>query len=508
MGLALLGLVASACRPPSQNIAPGPTPSGKSNTVSVQGVQRTDIHSTLSYSGNIQPSSQISIIPKVSGRITTLPVKVGDAVKSGDVIATIDASMLDAQVAQAQAAVDSAQARYDQMKAGPRDEQVAQARANVSAAQAKLAGLKDGPRAEQVAQVKANLDAAEAKLAQVQAGPTAEQVKSAELAIDQAKNALYAAQVNKDGACNPHNPDYLCKSATASANAAETAVQQAQQQLAILTAPPSEETIAQVQAAVDAAREQYALAQKPITQHDLDQAQAAVTAATEQLKLAQTPYTEADLKVAQAAVDQARAALEIVKLQRADARVIAPVDGIVSQKFQDVGALANPSEPIVVLISRGVEVTINVEEAKLGLVAPGQTAKVQVPAYPGVPFEAKVVGDPPTVDPKSRTASVRLVPDDPKGQLKPGMFTQVTVDSEQHANALVVPQSALVMDDGKALVYTVENGTVKVQPVTIGITDGVNVEIVDGLSEGAVVVIGDKPTLHDGDKVTPELVGR
>lgn len=508
IGLAFLGLVASACGPSSLNVAPGPKQDQKPNPVSVQGVQRAEIHNTLSYSGNIEPSSQISVIPKVNGRIDRLTVSIGDSVKSGDIIATIDSGLLDAQVAQAQAAVDAAQARYDQMEAGPRPEQVGQAKANLRAAQARLAALEDGPRAEQVAQAKASLDAAKAKLAQVQAGPTELQIQSAQLAIDQARNALYAAQLNKDGACNPHNPEFMCKSATASANAAETAVQQAQQQLAILTAPPTEETLAQLRASVDAANQQYELARKPYTQHDLDQAEAAVSAAAEQVKLAEDPYTAADLKVAQAAIDQAKAALGIVKLQQADAAVVAPVDGIVSQKFLDAGALAGPSTPIITLISRAAQVTISVEEAKLNLVAPGQSAKVLVSAYPNVQFKAKVVGDPPTIDPRTRTAQIRLIPSDPEELLKPGMFAQVSIDSAVHPNALIVPQSALVSDNGATSVYVVENGIVRVQPVTTGISDGSNIEILEGLDEGSMVVVGDKPTLHTGDKVTPNPAGR
>lgn len=508
VGLAALSLVVSACRTPAPDPTNNPTPTPKPVSVSVQQVQRGDIQTSLSYTGSVEASQQVNVIPQVSAKIKTLTVDVGSPVKAGQVVATLDTTTLDAQVKQAQAGVDAAQAKLDQLTAGPRPEAVSQAQANLASAQAKLASLKDGGRPESIAQAQANLNAAQAKLAQLKAGPTPEQVKAAQLAIDQAKNTLYSTQVNKDGACNPHNPKYLCDAAQASANAAQTAVDQAQQQLVILTSPPTKEMLDQAQAAVDSAQQQLLLAKQPATQHDIDQAQAAVNAAADQVKLAQQPYTDQDVKAAEAAVEQAKAALDLVKIQLGYATITAPVDGVVSQKLLDVGNQASPGSPIVSLVSRTVEVTVNVEEAKLGLVTPDQTATVSVSAYPNQPFTAKVVGEPPIVDPKSRTAIVRLAPTDPKGMLKPGMFAQVTLASTAHKGVLVIPQSALVTGNGQTSVYLINNGVVKIQPIQTGLSDGANVEVTGGLSEGQIVVVGDKPTLHANDKVTPELVGR
>ena len=507
-GLMLVSLAANACRPASQNVAAGPTATPKPVSVDVSAVKRTDVESTLSYSGSVQAATQVNVLPKISARIDKLNVDVGSAVKTGDVIAVLDTSTLQPQVAQARAALDSAQTKLEQMQAGPRSENVAQARANLAAAQAKLAAIQDGPRPESVAQAKAGLDAAQAKLAQLKAGPTPEQIKAADLQIEQAKDALYAAQVQKDGNCNPSYPGFMCNASKASANAAETALAQAQQQLAILTSPPTKEALQQAQAAVDQAQQGYDLAKSPYTSHDLAQTESAVQVAQAQLQLAQQPYTTDDLKLAQTGVDQAKAGLDQAELQVGDGTVVSPIDGVISQKLLDTGAMASPSTAIVTIVSKNVEVDINVEEGKLGLLAAGQTAKVLVPAYPGVPFSAKVVGAPPTVDPKSRTALVRLAATDPKGQLKPGMYAQVTVTVQPQRNVLVVPVSALVNDNGKNDVYLVVNGAIKVQPVAVGVEDASNAEITNGLNEGQIVVVGDKPTLRDGDRVTPVTAGR
>lgn len=507
IGILMLALVSSACRSPTPNVAAGPTPTSRPVTVSVATVRRGDIQSSLSYTGSVLAGKQVNVVPRITGRILKLNVDVGSVVRSGEVIAELDSSSILPQVAQAQAALDSAQTRLEQLKAGPRPETVAQARANLAAAQERLAAMKDGPRPETVAQAKANLDAARAKLAQLKAGPTQEQIKAAQLAVQQARNSLFAAQIQKDGSCNPRNPEYLCKAAQASANAAETAVEQAEQQLAILTSPPTKEALDQAQAAVDAAQQQYDLARAPYTAHDLAQAEAAVQAAQAQLALAEHPYTAQDLALAQKAVDQAQAGLDLARLQLSDARVTAPVDGVVAQKLLEVGAMASPATPIVSIVSQNVEVAINVEESKLGLIAPGQSATVQVPAYPGVSFRAVVIADPPTVDPKSRTALVRLAADDPKGQLKPGMYAQVAVLVQRQQNVLLVPSSALIDDNGTTKVYLVENGVVRTRPVSVGVEDAEHAQITSGVAEGQLVVVGSKPLLRDGDRVVPQATG-
>lgn len=508
-GLLLVSLAAGACNAAPKNMAAGPTATPKPAAVDVATVKRADMESSLSYSGSVKASTEVNVVPKISARITKLNVDVGSAVKAGQVIAQLDTSTLDAQVAQAQDALDSAKIKLAEVQAGPRAGNVESAKANLAAAEAKLAGLKAGPREQSVAQAKANLDAAKAKLAQLKEGPTDAQIKQAQLAISQAKNSLYAAQVKKDGDCNPHNPDYLCKASQASTDAAQTAVEQAEQQLAILKAPPSKAALAQAQAAIDAAQQQYELAQTPYTAQDIAQAQAAVNAAQAQLNLAEQPYTDNDLKLAQVAVNQAKDGLDLAKLQLADAKVTAPIDGIVSQKLLDQGAMASPSTPIVTIISKNVEIDINVEESKLGLVAAGQKATVRVPAYPDAAFAASVVGAPPTVDPKSRTALVQLAAVDPKGQLKPGMYATVAVTVAPQKNVLVVPITALVNDNGQTEVYLVQkDNTIKVQPVTVGVQDQQNAEITKGLSEGQMVVVGNKPSLIDGQRVSPTTAGR
>ncbi len=260
--------------------------------------------------------------------------------------------------------------------------------------------------------------------------------------------------------------------------------------------------IAQAEAAVKVAEQQLALAKSPYTSHDLAQVEAAVEAASAQLQLAKNPYTETDLKAGRAAVDQAKAAHELAKTQQRDAAVKAPITGLIAEKFVNAGAIVGPTVPIVSVVAGPHEITINVEESRLGLFKPGMAALVSVAAYPGETFEAVVKSIAPTVDTRSRTAAVRLTLKDPSGKLKPGMFAQVSLTSAERKGALLAPITTVSGRGENASVLLVKDGLISVQPVKVGLSDGRFVEITDGVSEGDQLVIGSHPELRGGERVT------
>src|SRR5438477_3415046 len=149
------------------------------------------------------------------------------------------------------------------------------------------------------------------------------------------------------------------------------------------------------------------------------------------------------MQAAQAGVDQAQAALELAQLGVRETEIVAPVDGIVFDRQVSPGALVGPTSPIVVLIPPALEVAINVDEAQLGSVSQGQSVALQVPAYPGQTFQGKVNAVAPAVDQKTRTASVRIQPQDDAGKLRPGMLAQVSIITASDPNALIVPREAI-----------------------------------------------------------------
>lgn len=510
------------------------------------------ITGAIVYSGNVTSRNRVSVLPKIAGQITVLNVDVGSPVKKGDVIAELDHAALDAQVDQARAALAAAQAKLAQIQAGPRPETVAQAEANLRSAKAALAaieqggrpenvqaaqgnldaaiaklnGLKQG-RAEMIAQARANLASAEARLQQLKDGPTADQIREAQLAVEQAKDAAYAADVQKDAACNPAAPQALCKAAQAAAFAAHTGVDQAQAHLKTLTDPPTATQLAQAQAAVDAARAQLAMAEQPgsasdiaaaagaveaaraqlalarapYTSADLAKAQAAVDVAQQQLELARKPYTKQDEAAAQAAVQQAQAALEAALVARDQALIKAPIDGVVAQKLLSVGAMAAPTTPIVTIIDPHVDVTVNVDTQYANQIHPDQSATIIADVLGGKSIPARVTAVAPAVDPQTRTVMVRVTPTDPSAGLKDGMLVRVSLATATHQGVLTVPSTAVVNRGGQSQVFVVVNGIATPRTVSIGLSDGSRTEITSGLKAGDTIVVSGQDRLTDAQPV-------
>ena len=105
-------------------------------------------------------------------------------------------------------------------------------------------------------------------------------------------------------------------------------------------------------------------AQRPGADTDLGQQQAVVDGLLAQLQAKQAPYTDVDLQAAVAAVAQAEAQVALAQANLDQTTVVAPFDGVVSQRLLTAGALASASAPIVVLTSNAVEVHVTVEEAR------------------------------------------------------------------------------------------------------------------------------------------------
>lgn len=281
-------------------------------------------------------------------------------------------------------------------------------------------------------------------------------------------------------------------------------VKLAEAQLAALTAPPTPEQLAQAQAAVDASTAQLQLATKPYTDEDVAQAQDAVTVAEQQLKLAENPFTKQDLAAAEAQVAIAQANLDLAKAQANQMIIRAPFSGTVAERFISTGAQAGPTTPIVSIVGSDVDVFIPVEQNQVQHIAVGQPVVCVVSSLPETKLPGVVASVSPAGDPRSRSFSAKITPEDSEHKLRPGMFLQVRVVTGQKDDALLVPRRALVEKNGERYVFTVSNGTATLKRVTVGLTDDNNVEILEGLDGSEQVVVAGHSNLADNDRVRVE----
>jgi Cu(I)/Ag(I) efflux system membrane fusion protein len=135
-----------------------------------------------------------------------------------------------------------------------------------------------------------------------------------------------------------------------------------------------------------------------------------------------------------------------------------------------------------------VWVEAEIYEFELGLVREGQAAEVLLPYLPGREFEAVVGYVYPTLDPKTRTARVRLELDNPDLLLRPDMYANVRIETER-SERLVVPLSAVLHAGERSFVFrALEPGRFRPQEVRVGHRSGEEIEILSGLEAGDAVV--------------------
>src|SRR5690348_772290 len=130
----IFAIVAARLFLTSQGAAPAPqsaAPRAPSAVVRTAPAVPGPISEVFSYAGAIQATDQVSLVPRASGIVASIPVDVGTVVQAGQVLATLDPGTLPDQLAQAQAGLDQAQAKLQQLLAQGRPDDVAAADAQV-----------------------------------------------------------------------------------------------------------------------------------------------------------------------------------------------------------------------------------------------------------------------------------------------------------------------------------------------------------------------------------------
>lgn len=168
----------------------------------------------------------------------------------------------------------------------------------------------------------------------------------------------------------------------------------------------------------------------------------------------------------------------------------APIAGIVIERNGTVGATVGSDANVfkIIDISR-VWIDANVFEKDLERVRLGQDVKVKVPAFPGSSFSGRVILISSVVDPETRSVKVRTEVPNPDARLKPDMFANVEIVTDLHSTAISIPQSAVLKDGEKQVVFVADGNGYKKREVAVGIASNDRVEIIEGLAAGDKVVV-------------------
>jgi HlyD family secretion protein len=283
-------------------------------------------------------------------------------------------------------------------------------------------------------------------------------------------------------------------SADAAARSAEAAVSVAQRNLDSLLRLQKSQAATQLQ--VNDARDA------------LNRAQLQLSAAQEQKR---SLVTKGDQAVALAKYRDAKAAVSLAQNRLTLRSVLAPVSGTVYQFDLKIGAYLQPGEQVALIGNLDqIKVTVYVDEPDLGRVSLGMPVRVTWDGRPGQVWSG-VVDKMPTEVTSLGTRTVGEVSStvsNPDHQLLPGVTVNAVVTSKLVRNALAIPKSALHTLRGQTGVYRLQGNVLVWTPVTAGVSDLTNVQILSGLNEGAEVadrvIAPSDAELTDGLRVRPE----
>jgi RND family efflux transporter MFP subunit len=248
--------------------------------------------------------------------------------------------------------------------------------------------------------------------------------------------------------------------------------------------------LAQAEAAIGEADAALRLARQELGRAvDLVRSNSATRQTVEQRE-ATTAQAEARLASAVARRDEVAARL-------AQARIVAPTDGVVSKRTALPGAVTSAGQEMVRIIRDGrLELDARIPELELATLRPGQPVRV-IHGDRTVMAELRAVA--PTVTPETRLGIAHVALPANAG-LRPGMFARAEILPGEAAG-LTVPQPALLFREGRPAVLVLKDDRVGLRPVTTGRRQDGIVEVTSGLAAGERVVVSGAGFLNEGDRV-------
>jgi RND family efflux transporter MFP subunit len=196
-------------------------------------------------------------------------------------------------------------------------------------------------------------------------------------------------------------------------------------------------------------------------------------------------------------------------------KIVAPFDGVITQRSADPGALvqagtsSDRSMPLVRVSDNyhlRLDFPVSVEYVKD--VHIGDQVTVRVDSLGGKTFVGKITRFTDEVNDQTRTMTTEMELDNPNLEIVPGMYAVALFKFEQHSNALTVPTEA-ISNPKDPVVYVINaDDEIEARPVKLGVEMPERYEVTDGLKEGELVMIGSTSQVHPSQKVEPKLVAQ
>jgi RND family efflux transporter MFP subunit len=208
----------------------------------------------------------------------------------------------------------------------------------------------------------------------------------------------------------------------------------------------------------------------------------------------------------EAGVTAQRAQVQVLLQQKAYQQVVAPFDGVITQRNIDVGSLvqadaASGTSMFAMDQSDVIRVQLYVPQDQAVGVKPGVEAVIRIPEIPDRGFPGKVTRIADALQPGTRTLLTEIDVPNPDGALTPGIYCTVELHIPRRTPSLMVPAAAVIFNQMGMQTPVVENGVIRFHKITVVRDLGTEVEVSAGVKKGDKVVLNPSIDLAEGSEV-------
>ncbi|TKH41378.1 efflux transporter periplasmic adaptor subunit [Paenibacillus terrae] len=432
-----------------------------SQPVEIQKVTMKPLANEFNLAGTLQASNQTAVSLEANGRILNTTVEVGDQVHKGAVLAKMDTTTYQLQLAQAKATMEKAKAGVSQADASVQSAHasIRNAQSQINSAQSKLQELNNGAKKQEIAQAQNAVTAA----------TNMYNKKKADAARTQSLFQAGAVSLTEN------------ENAQLEVTNAQKSLSDAQEQLSLLLAGASQEQRTQASAGVDQARA------------GLESA-----IATQQQGLASKAQAQASYEDAVAAYEQTALALK-------KATLTSPIAGVVIEKKVSDGQLGSSgSEAFIVGNISTLKVLLPVPDSEI--LSWKKDQKVNISLYNEI-RTGTVTQIYPSTNSKTGSINVEVSISNPELNWKPGQVISASKSINQN-EALLVPVEAVISTGNDPYVFKAVNGKAVKTAIKLGKVTNNQLEVVSGLQAGDQIVTQGAGTLYNGDLLGNDVLGK
>lgn len=197
-----------------------------------------------------------------------------------------------------------------------------------------------------------------------------------------------------------------------------------------------------------------------------------------------------------------KSAYELAQLNYEHTNIKSPISGVISERFIKVGNMIGTDQQVFQVTDFDpIQAVIYIPEHERSKIRVGQRAELTADALPGTLFFGKVERISPIIDPTTGTFKATVYMDLGQEELRPGMFGRVKIVYDTRENTKMIPKAAIISEDEIQSVFVIKDSLAFRKVIRTGYVNGTNIEVIDGLEDGEIVVTTGQGSLADSTKV-------